>query len=187
MNKKTMALTDEQYKEIIQTIQNGFLSCRPNERIAAALVLEANLGIRISDIVKLRQKDIVTDGNRYRLDIIEQKTGKERTFTVLPEIFNYIRQFCVDHKISKTDIIFPITERAVQKHLKAACDYLGYEGISTHSFRKYFATRVYVNNNYNVILVQQLLQHSSPAVTQRYIGIGSKELEEALQKNLNLL
>ena len=52
MNKKTKALTTEQYKEIIQTMKEGFCGCRPNERIATALVLEGNLGLRISDIVK---------------------------------------------------------------------------------------------------------------------------------------
>ena len=54
MNKKTKALTTEQYKEIIQTMREGFTGCRPNERIATALVLEGNLGLRISDILKLR-------------------------------------------------------------------------------------------------------------------------------------
>ena len=34
MNKKTKALTAEQYKEIIQTVKEGFCGCRPNERIA---------------------------------------------------------------------------------------------------------------------------------------------------------
>ena len=52
MNKKTKALTTEQYKEIIQTMKEGFCSCRPNERIATALVMEGNLGLRISDIIK---------------------------------------------------------------------------------------------------------------------------------------
>ena len=75
MNKKTKALTTEQYKEIIQTMREGFSGCRPNERIATALVLEGNLGLRISDILKLRLCDIARDGDRYRLEIVEQKTG----------------------------------------------------------------------------------------------------------------
>lgn len=61
MNKKTVALTTDQYKEIIQTMKLGFSGCRPNERIATALMLEANLGIRISDILKLRLADIVRE------------------------------------------------------------------------------------------------------------------------------
>lgn len=187
MNKKTLALTEEQYKEIIDTIRTGFLSSRPNQRIATALVLEANLGLRISDILQLRLKDIVKDGERYRLDIVEQKTGKSRTFTVPVEIYQYIQQYCIDAEIKSNEAIFPISERAVQKHLKAVCDYLGYEGISTHSFRKFFATNIYRDSNYNIALVQTLLQHSSAAITQRYLGIGSAELEQAIQKNINLL
>ena len=197
-NKKTLALTKEQYTEIIETIRSGFLGSRPNHKIATALVLEANLGIRISDIVQtvnkdgtkregLKLKDIVKDGNRYRLNICEKKTGKSRNFTVPVEIYNYIKQYCVDNEIKSHEPIFPITERAVQKHLKLVCDYLGYEGIGTHSFRKFFATNIYLENNYNVILVQELLQHSDPKITQRYIGISSRDLEEALQKNINLL
>lgn len=187
MNKKTLALTEEQYKEIVDTIRTGFLGSRPNQRIATALVLEANLGLRISDILQLRLKDIVKDGKRYRLDIVEQKTGKSRTFTVPMEIYQYIKQYCIDAEIKSNEVIFPISERAVQKHLKAACDYLGYEGISTHSFRKFFATNIYRDSNYNIALVQTLLQHSSAAITQRYLGIGSAELEQAIQKNINLL
>ena len=44
MNKKTKTLTTEQYKEIIQTMREGFSGCRPNERIATALVLGGESG-----------------------------------------------------------------------------------------------------------------------------------------------
>ena len=44
MNKRTIALTQEQYKEIIHTMKQGFTGCRPNPRAATALILEANLG-----------------------------------------------------------------------------------------------------------------------------------------------
>lgn len=97
------------------------------------------------------------------------------------------KQYCIDNEIKSNEQIFDITERAVQKHLKLVCDYLGYEGIGTHSFRKFFATNIYQNNDYNIILVQELLQHSSPSITQRYIGISSKDLEQALQENINLI
>lgn len=186
MNIKTVALTTDQYKEIIQTMKQGFSGCRPNERIATALMLEANLGIRISDILKLRLADIVRDGDRYRLSIVEQKTGKARAFTVPFALYQFIRCYCLDNGIAATDIIFPITERAVQKQLRIVCDYLGIPGISTHSFRKYYATEIYKNNGYNIALVQHLLQHSSAVVTQRYIGIQQRDIEMAIENHLCL-
>jgi len=74
----------------------------------------------------------------------------------------------------------------IQKHLQIVCDYLGYTGISTHSFRKFYATEIYTKNGYNIVLVQKLLQHSSAAVTQAYIGIQQRELEQAIENHLCL-
>ena len=186
MNKKTKALTTEQYKEIIQTMKEGFCGCRPNERVATALVLEGNLGLRISDIVKLRLCDIVLDGDRYRLEIVEQKTGKSRVFTVPLVIQQYIENYCLRNGLRRDELIFPLTERAIQKQLKIVCDYLGFEGISTHSFRKWYATEIYKNSGYDIALVQRLLQHSSASVTQRYIGIEPQKIEEAIQNHAQL-
>ncbi len=187
MNKKTTTLTTEQYKEIITTLKEGFCGCRPNERIATALVLEGNLGLRISDILRLRPCDIVMDGDRYRLEIVEQKTGKSRVFTVPLVIQQYIENYCLRNGIQRTERMFPISERAVQKQLAIVCDYLGYEGISTHSFRKWYATEIYKNNGYDIALVQRLLQHSSAAVTQRYIGIEPQRIEKAIEGHSRLI
>ena len=187
MNKKTKALTTEQYKEIIQTMKEGFCGCRPNERIATALVLEGNLGLRISDIVKLHPCDIVRDGDRFRLEVVEQKTSKRRVFTVPLVIAQYIENYCLRNGVGRRDLIFPITERAVQKQLAIVCDYLGFEGISTHSFRKWYATEIYKANGYDIALVQRLLQHSSAAVTQRYIGIEPQRIEKAIEGHAQLM
>lgn len=149
-------------------------------------MLEANLGLRISDILRLKLQDIVRDGERYRLSIVEQKTGKARGFTVPLALYQFIRCYCLDHAIPPDHRIFPLTERTVQRHLQQVCDYLGYTGISTHSFRKYYATEIYKNSGYNIALVQQLLQHSSTAVTQRYIGIQQQEVERAIERHLKL-
>lgn len=186
-NKSTIAITEEQFNEIILTMRTGFQGCRPNNRIATCLVLEANLGMRIEDILSLRFNDIIGDGTRYRLDIVEKKTKKQRNFTVPFSIYQYIKLYMMDNKISADALLFPISERAVQKHLKKVVDYLGYpDNIGTHSFRKFFATEIYKNNNYDIVLVQKLLQHSSVSTTQKYIGIEAR-VEEALEGHSHLL
>lgn len=191
MNKRTVALTDQQYIDIITAIKSGFCHAgreyKPNERIAAALTLEANLGLRISDILHLHYCDIIKDGDRYRLNISEIKTGKERSFTVPEEIREFIDQYRIRNHMSEQQRLFDLSERQIQKHLQAACEYLGLDGISTHSFRKYFATQIYINNGYNIELVRQLLQHSSVSVTQKYIGIQSRQIENALHGHIKLL
>ncbi len=83
--------------------------------------------------------------------------------------------------------MFPLTTRTVQKQLALVCDYLGYEGISTHSFRKWYATEIYKKNGYDIALIQRLLQHSSAAVTQRYIGIEPQRIEKAIEGHAELI
>ncbi len=149
MNKKTIALSEEQYVQIINAIRNGFVCAdghmvKPNNRIATILTLEANLGMRISDILHLRLSDIIRDGERYRLNIIEKKTQKKREFTVPLEIYVYIQNYALESNINPAAKLFDISERTVQNHLQLVCDYLGFQNISTHSFRKYFATSIYI-------------------------------------------
>lgn len=69
--------------------------------------------------------------------------------------------------------------RAVQKHLKLITDYLQLDDISTHSFRKFYAHTQYENSEHNIELVRDLLNHSSVGITQRYLGVTRKEVEEA--------
>jgi len=182
-----VALTDEQYKSIISAIRDGVGGLRGNPRIAAVLTAEANLGMRVGDILRLRLSDIVNDGGRFRLNITEEKTGKRRTFSVPEAVYMFFCDFARRYNIAANERLFPITERAVQKHLKAVCDCLGYENISTHSFRKWYATDIYNASGHDIILVQHLLQHSSPATTRRYIGIADDKIESAIAQHVSIV
>ncbi|MFT5872980.1 MAG: site-specific recombinase XerD [Clostridium sp.] len=55
------------------------------------------------------------------------------------------------------------------------------------NMKKYFVTQIYINNNYNVALVRELLQHSDLKTTQKYINIRTEEIEKALNKHIHLL
>ena len=102
-NKKTVALTVEQYENFIEAMQNGSSFFRPNEQIMTSLVLEANLGLRIEDILNLTLDSFIKDGDRYRLDIIEIKTKKKREFTVLNEVYEYIKDYFNNKKTKVLD------------------------------------------------------------------------------------
>lgn len=182
-----VALTTDQYTAIIRTLKAGTAAFRANPRIAAVLTAEANLGLRLGDVLRLRMADIIRDGDRYRLDFTEEKTGKRRTFSVPDEVYNFLKQYASANNIPDQEPLFPITHRAVQKHLKVVCDYLGYENISTHSFRKWYATDIYNSNGHDIVLVQHLLQHSSPNVTRRYIGVEDERVETAIARHVNII
>lgn len=186
MNKRCVALTTEQYKYSIELLRNGFMLegvlIKPNQRIATLEVLQASLGLRLGDTLSLKMSSFIKDGNRYRLDIFEEKTKKVRNFTVPIEIYSFIQQYALDNGIGMERKLFDISKRQVERHLNKVFSKmeLPLRNYGSHSYRKYFATQVYVNNEMNIELVRVLLQHSSVAITQRYIGIGQKQIEEAL-------
>lgn len=194
-NVCTLAVSDDEYREIIKTLEHGFTSeltdeqgnkyhieHRPNHRVAFALKLEYATGLRISDIVKLRQKDIVRDGDRYRLDIKETKTGKKRTSTISKQIYDCIDAYCAEHNIPSDRKIVGGTTYGIQKQLKFVADYLGLKRCSTHSLRKRGAQRLLALSNNNILAVQTWLNHSNAQTTYTYLASGNRELEEALNK-----
>lgn len=183
-------MTDEQHTVREQILKNFIIPEKYNLLIinaSCATSIKIKSRVRISDILSLRLSDIVRDGDRYRLEITEQKTKKKRVFTVPLVIQQYIENYCLRNGIGKNEKIFDLTERAISKQLALVCDYLGFEGIGTHSFRKWYATEIYKNNGYDITLVQRLLQHSSASITQRYIGIEPQRIEEAIEGHAQLL
>ena len=73
-------ITMNEYKAIMELLDNGFeydeegisKTFRPNVKVKLALTLEANLGLRISDIIRLTPNSIKNN----KLSIIEKKTNK---------------------------------------------------------------------------------------------------------------
>lgn len=98
------------------------------------------------------------------------------------EIYSFIQNYAIENKIGADAKLFDITERQVQRHLNKVFTKMGLplRNYGSHSYRKYFSQKVYIENGYNIELVRVLLQHSSVAITQKYIGISQKQVEEAL-------
>lgn len=188
MNKRCVALTQEQYLRSIELLRNGFMLSgvlvKPNERIAAVEVMQASLGLRLGDVLQLRMSSFIKDGGRWRLDIVEQKTGKVRQFTVPVEVYSFVQDYAMSRGISRGARLFDISERQVERHLNKVFEKMGLplRQFGSHSFRKFFATKVYLDNEMNIELVRVLLQHSSVAISQKYIGISQKMVEDALAK-----
>lgn len=193
MNKKCVALNQDEYQRCIELLRNGFMLegvlVKPNERIATIEVLQATLGLRLGDVLRLKLSSFIRDGDRWRLDIKEQKTGKIRNFTVPNEVYSFVQDYCIEGGITKDAKLFDISARQVERHLNKvfAKMELSLRSYGSHSFRKFFATKVYIDNEFNIVLVQKLLQHSSPTTTQLYIGISQKNIEDALAKTVSNL
>jgi integrase len=172
-----------EYKRVIELMSEGFTYeikgekriFRPNPRIALVLQLQASLGLRVGDVLSLRLRNF----KNGKLEIREDKTDKLQYRDINSNVISVIYQYAIRNSIKEDDKLFNIGVRAVQKQLKIVTDYLKLENIGTHSFRKLYAMTVYENNNNNIELVKELLNHSSIATTQRYIRVSQQTIDEA--------
>lgn len=192
----TRALEEEEYRKIILVLRTGYtynnVKHRPNDKIATILVLQANLGCRIGDIVTLTTNSIVKDGSIHRLNITEQKTGKKRYFIVPEPIVAFIEDY-KKHTGITDGPLFPgtgglefLTKDAVWKQLQPVTRYLGLENVSSHSFRKAYALALYERTNHDIDLVRTVLQHSSVTITQQYLRRSDAQVEAALTAGVSI-
>ena len=95
----TVPITREQYTEIIETMRVGASKqFRANHRIAEILIAEANLGIRIEDILALKPSSFIAAGNVHKINIIEKKTQKKRYKTVSETKYNHLKENIKENK-----------------------------------------------------------------------------------------
>lgn len=151
-----------------------------------------NSGLRISDILKLKVKDL---RNQTHFTLREQKTGKPQKLKIQPalkkEIDEYIKDMDDEEYLFKSQKgdNSPIQRQQAWRILNKAANQVGINGeIGCHTLRKTFGYHFYTKYNDNtgraLALLQQVFNHSSTYITLRYIGIVQDEID-ALIDNFN--
>ena len=187
----TRPLDEKEIKDIIESIKSGYtdnngIHHKPNDQVSTILTLQANLGCRIGDICALRAENIIWDGEAWRLDLIEQKTGKKRMFIIPTRVKAFIDKWTKKQNITNGNL-FTINEYAVWKQFRGVANYLGLENVSTHSLRKSAAIRTYEASGKDLALTSAWLNHSDPRTTLIYLKRSSKQMDDVCSKSLCLL
>lgn len=185
----TRAVTESEYKKMVQLARSGYIHNgvyhRPNDQLATILVLEANLGCRIGDIINLTTESIIKDGKYWKLNIVEEKTGKKRSFIVPESVKAFIDDYTDRNGIYQGKL-FRIGKQCVWKHLRALTDYLDLPETSTHSLRKYRSNLLYEESGHDIELVCAFLNHSSINTTRAYLRRSDEQMEKAISNTVTL-
>lgn len=158
-------------------------------------VLGINSGLRVSDLLSLRVKDVVDNDGilRDRIRITEKKTGKGKDFPIADAAGKALKEHLeAMGKHEMGDWLFPsrkgsepLTRGQAWRILKEAGEYAGVkDNIGTHTMRKTFGYHAY-KMRMDLSVIQKLLNHASPAVTLAYIGVTKDDLD-SVYLNLNL-
>lgn len=143
-------------------------------------------GLRISDILALRWNQIL---NVSEFTIIERKTKKKRTIRINPQLqrhiancYRAINPIGVNSPIliSQKGTVYSVQRiNIILKELKKKYK-LHIGNFSCHSLRKTFGRQVYNMNSENselaLVKLMELFNHSSVAITKRYLGLRQEEL-----------
>lgn len=159
-----------------------FLYGKENKRDYCIFVVGINVGLRAGDLLALRISD-VTNGEKIfdEVTVKEQKTGKTKTFALNKSAKEAIKIYLktriadgLDDYLFKSRKGGHLGVRPLHHIIKTLTKDLGIKGnYGTHTLRKTMAYHRYINN-VPLETLQKLLNHSSSAITLRYIGITQK-------------
>lgn len=162
-------------------------------------ILGINVGLRISDILKLRISDIYKP-NKVPKDyvvITEKKTGKTKKFYLGDIVKKLMETYIKENPDMKTDnFVFasrkgsnsPITRQQAYRILNTAAEALGLVErddsgiiitgeIGTHTLRKTFGYHAFQSGT-SLELLMDIFNHSSKSQTLRYIGITEEQKKD---------
>lgn len=161
-----------------------------NERDYVLFMFGIYSGLRISDILPLRVRDVRCKDYIY---IREKKTGKEKRFPINDELKCILKRYISDKK--DYDLLFPrsrgkgtqqpISRQRVWKILNEAAEHFGYKDhIGCHTLRKTFGYLLY-QQTHDAVAIQEILNHSDISITKRYIGV-NQDSKDKIMRGLSL-
>lgn len=143
-------------------------------------------GLRVGDILDLKWYQIL---NVDYFLLNEKKTSKKRVITFNSSLKTLILDSHKSFAKSSADFVFlnrygtrTLSLQYINRTLKKVCLELNISvsgNLSTHSLRKTFGRRVYENfgkSDEALMLLSSIFNHTSPAVTRRYLGIKQEEI-----------
>ena len=147
-------------------------------------------GLRVSDLLTLSWSQILS-GNEFVL--YEKKTDKRRVIRInegfkahIADCFQVLKIKDVNEPCFLNRYGSIISLQMINRNLKAIkVKYqMKIENFSTHSLRKTWARQVYENENSQgrgdmaLLKLSEIMNHSCPSITRRYIGLRQQELGE---------
>jgi len=196
--KEVQPIRDTKKIDAMKSIMKG----ESNYRDLLLFVLGINTGLRISDILALKWGNFLNGGGRLlkagdQLNVVEIKTKKVKSFVINRSVAEALKLYHDSlANVNPDDPVFssrktddgtlqPITRIAAWQMLNRYANMVGLnDGIGTHTLRKTFGYHLY-KKGVALEYIQKMLNHSSPAVTLRYIGITQKQLND-IYVELNL-
>jgi integrase len=173
----------------IRTIMNAL---KDNPRNKLLFVMGINNGLRVTDLLKIRVREVKTARVGEIIRITETKTGKQNILVINVSVHKALQDYLQKAILSDDGFLFKSTRGSgaikrgfVNKLIKRWTSNANLRGrYGCASLRKtwgYIQRTVY-GVGYEVIAKR--FKHSSPAITMRYLGIQDQEVYDSLMHDI---
>jgi site-specific recombinase XerD len=175
--KKRTSLPPVFSKEDIEHILKNIT----NKKHKTMLLLAYSAGLRVSEVVALRIKEI--DSYRMIIRIIGAKGKKDRIIPLSKTALKYIKDYIAEYKPS--DYLFEgqdrqeaYSKRSLQMVLEKAKLAAGINRKgSIHALRHSYATHL-IDKGVDITYIQKLLGHNDLKTTLRYLHVTTRDLNK---------
>lgn len=184
MNKVNPIKDPEKIRLIQETLAQR--TDKHGERIFLLFEIGIHTGLRISDLVRLRVKNVQGEW----ISCIEKKTQKATRIPLNATIRTIIQDRCRD--MDPNDLLFPsrvhlkdgtekpITTRCAYDDIRYIADQFNLgDRIGCHTLRKTFGYWHY-KQNHDLEMLRIWFNHASQTVTLRYIGMDDEEKKKSV-------
>jgi len=203
-------LTYEQSKKLMNHIKKEIKNApsRFQQLLAIRNLIIINLlintGMRISEVIWLDLTELDIENWEIHLKAEKTKGKKDRDIDLLPKTIEYFKAYfeirdelfkgqrCTyRNKNEERDLIFgshnakPLTTNQMNTIWQKYGDAIGIEGLHNHLARTTFITNIY-NETHDLALCQDIIIHSDPSITRRYVKTEKKKIKDIKLKTANL-
>lgn len=184
INKKQLPMRKKKkgvYKVLTKEELSTFFSLVDNYKFKTIFMLAYGSGLRIGEIVNLREEDI--DSKNMRIFVREGKGNKERYTILSKQSLEMLREYWKKHrqhkkkgKIFLSETGEEITEYVIRTHFRKYRNKAKLSSkVTMHTLRHNFATNL-IEKGATIIQVKELMGHSNIRSTMEYIHIANIDL-----------
>ncbi|EJE7236592.1 tyrosine-type recombinase/integrase [Clostridium botulinum] len=154
---------------------------RTNERNYILFITGVYTGLRISDILKLKVKDVKDKRFIY---LREKKTSKQNIIEINKLLEKEYKWYCLNKELdeylikSREGVNKSLSRVRAYEIIKNVGKDFGVSNLGTHTLRKTFGYHYYKQTK-DVATLMKIFNHSDPSITLRYIGIIQDEINRA--------
>ena len=154
-----------------------------DERYYVLFVTGIYSGLRVSDILKLRVKDVK---GKDHIFIREKKTKKEKRFLINKNLKRILDEYIkgkddLEYLFENPKTHKPITRQWAYQMIREAGEKFGVYNLGTHTMRKTFGYHMYQATN-DAAMLMKLFNHADIHITLRYIGVEQDQTDKAVSK-----